>query len=61
MGKNIFNESHSKRDKYKRINSFFGSIFICINLKKGEKYLLRHLDNNNIIKKVNKYYKYSSK
>ena len=43
------------------LNSFFGAIFICINFKKGKKYLLRHLDNNNIVKKVNKYYKYSSK
>ena len=58
----IFNKPHHRRERHQKIKAFFGrNIYLPYFKEKGEKYLLKNLENNCIIKEMNKYYEYTSK
>ena len=57
----IFTKPHHKREKHQKIKAFFGrNIYLPYFKEKGDKYLLKNLENNCIIKEMNKYYEYTS-
>ena len=58
----IFTKPHHKRERHQRIKAFFGrNIYMQYFKEKGDKYLLNNLENNCVIKEMNKYYEYTSK
>ena len=57
----IFNKPHHRRERHQKIKAFFGrNIYLPYFKEKGEKYFLQNLENNCIIKEINKYYEFSS-